>query len=165
MNFQFLRPIAAAISIFSAGAVCCQTQSFGQADIPSTQGRSALPVRSGVVIDIQDVAIEVPASQESRVFGGILGGLVGAAAANGQPWQVQGAAGTGGAFVGTQIAQHLSEERRDASQVVVQMTDGQAIAVVQEMNGTPLSVGDAVFVVGAQPAIRVVKAPAKVSVR
>lgn len=146
------------IAMFVVAPVVGFTQSFGQADIPASQGRSALPVKPGTVIDVQDTAIEIPASQESRMFGGVLGGLVGAAAANGQPWQWQGAAGAGGAFVGTQLAQHLSQERRGASQVIVQMGDGQAIAVVQEPNGEPLNVGDRVYVVGAPPAVRVIKA-------
>ena len=163
MSFRFsrqARSLTVIVAALAAGQdfAFCQTPSFGQADIPATQGRSALPVKSGVVIDIQDTAIEVPASQESRVLGGVLGGLVGAAAVSGQSWQWQGAAGTGGAIIGNQIAQRISQERRNASQVIVQMGDGQAIAVVQEMNGEQLNAGDRVFVVGTSPAVRVVKA-------
>ncbi|MBX9848778.1 MAG: hypothetical protein K2X64_05750, partial [Rhodocyclaceae bacterium] len=52
-----------------------QTGSFGQSDIPASQGRAALNVLTGKVVDIQAIAIEVPASNEAKNFGGLLGGL------------------------------------------------------------------------------------------
>lgn len=133
-------------------------QSFGQADIPSAQGRAALNVQGGQVIDVQATAIEVIASNETRGIGGVIGGLLGAAAGRKESWQGQAAIGSLGALFGAKIAEAATKEMRPAMQVVVRLDNGRVIAVVQEMNGAPVGVGDAVYVVGSYPAVRVVKA-------
>ena len=135
-----------------------QTGSFGQADIPASQGRASLNVLTGKVVDIQATAIEVPASNEARNLGALLGGLVGAAAGRDRGWEVQGSLGTIGAAVGAKVAGNSSREFRQATQIIVRLDSGQVIAVVQEMNGIPVGLGDAVYVVGSYPAVRVVRA-------
>ncbi|ABD71959.1 outer membrane lipoprotein (plasmid) [Rhodoferax ferrireducens T118] len=133
-------------------------QSWGQADIPSSQGRMAMNVMTGRVLDVQATDIEVVATNQNRAFGGLIGGLLGAAAARNGSWQGQAAVGSIGAFLGEKIANNSGTEMRPAMQVIVRLDSGQVIAVVQEMNGIPVGAGDAVFVVGSYPAVRVLRA-------
>lgn len=138
-------------------------QSWGQVDIPSSQGRAALNVQTGRVLDVQATAIEVVATNESRAFGGLIGGLLGAVAASNASWQGQAAVGSIGAFLGDKIVTSKMQEMRPAMQVIVRLESGLVIAVVQEMNGTPVGAGDAVYVVGSYPAVRVIRATSVVS--
>lgn len=147
--------VLALLGMLPGGA---NAQSFGQADIPSAQGRAALNVQMGMVIDVQATAIEVAVTNENRGIGGVIGGLLGAAAAHKESWQGQAAIGSLGALLGSKIAEAATKEMRPAMQVVVRLDNGRVIAVVQEMNGTPVGAGDVVYVVGAYPAVRVVKA-------
>ena len=135
--------------------------SFGANTVSSTQGRKPLAVKLGVVVAVDRTTIEVEASETATTAGSAIGGLLGAAfAANGgSNWQTQTAVAGITALLGNQVAKRVSQEAREAQQVIVQMANGEMIAVVQETDGTPLGMGDVVFVVGASPAVRVVKAP------
>jgi outer membrane lipoprotein SlyB len=116
-------------------------------------------VQTGKVLDIQETQIEVQASASSQAFGGVVGGLVGALVGSKESSNVgQSLAAAVGAFGGSQIAKHISQEMRWAQQVTVQLRNGNVVALVQEPNGSPLGVGDSVALVGSYPAVRVVKA-------
>lgn len=132
---------------------------WGQGSVPSQQGRAVLNVTQGVVIDVQATAIEVTAPTENRAVGGVLGGLIGAVVAGNSNtnWQGTSLASAVGALVGERVANSASKEMRDAMQVIVRLDNGNVVAVVQEMNGTHLGVGDSVCLVGSAPAVRVVK--------
>lgn len=151
-------------AVFGLLPGAAHAQSFGQMEVPSVQGRAALGVQFGIVLDLQATTIEVEAPNTNRAMGGVIGAALGAFAARDSSWQGQGLAGSVGAFLGDRIANTVSKERRPAAQVVVRLENGQMLAIVQE-NSVPLAVGDPVYLVGQYPAVRVVKAQAVAQMR
>lgn len=127
------------------------SSSFGAAELPSSQARTALPVVTGKVIDIKSITIDVAARTETRALGAGLGALAGGYAARHDHGAVQGAAAMLLAFAGDKLAQRVSAEQRPAQEVIVLFPNGTAISVVQE-NDAPLAVGDAVYLLGTSPA-------------
>ena len=147
-------------AVFAAVSLASQAQSFGQLDVPSVQGRADLSTRQGVVIDIQTVVIEVQASPQARSIGALVGTLLGAALTRSQSsdWSVNAAGGAVGGVIGERIAANAVTERREAMQIVVMTEDKRLVTIVQEMKGATLQAGQRVFLVGSQPAVRVVPA-------
>jgi outer membrane lipoprotein SlyB len=134
-------------------------QSYGQMNVPSGQARADLNTRQGVVVDMQVTQIEVQASQQARGTGAVIGALIGAALPRNSNWGVRGVAGALGGLAGGRAANAMGHEMRDAMQVVVMLPNQQLVTIVQEMPNTNLQVGDKVFLIGAYPATRVVRAP------
>ena len=120
-------------------------QGYGQAEAPAVQARAPLPVKTGKVLDVQTVRIQVPAKESTSNLGGIIGAAAGAFLAKDGTWQSQALAGTIGAAVGSKVGQSASQETREAVQVIVKLDDGQALAIIQEQEGEPLKPGQAVF--------------------
>lgn len=135
-----------------------QSRTFGALEVPSQQGRQPLPVRGGLVLDVTAVQIEVAPASSDRVFGGIIGAALGTVAARNGSYSAKALAGAIGAFAGDKIATNASSEMRKAMQVVVKLTTGEIIAIVQEENGAPLAVGNLVYVIGQGVATRAIRA-------
>lgn len=132
-------------------------QSFGQSSVPTAQARTPLNVQTGRIIDIQRIQIEVPATATSNVLGGAIGAAGGAYAGRNSGWQAQSVLGLIGAAVGRQVADSVSREMRDAEQIIVSFSAGQATAYIQE-SSDGLYVGQNVYVIGQYPAVRVMPA-------
>lgn len=147
-----------ALCVLALLSGCAAQPSFGQHEIPEAQARSALAVQHGYVLDVQATTIEVDAPGQSRAVGGVIGATAGAFIARDSGFSGQALAGSLGGFLGDRLATTLSKEKRSASQVVVKLDNGQSLAIVQENQGTPLRVGESIYLVGSYPAVRVVRA-------
>jgi outer membrane lipoprotein SlyB len=154
-----LKPLLIAAAIAAALTQAAYAQSYGAMDAPASQARTALAVKTGTVIDIQDVNIDIAANPNTNIFGGVIGATAGAVIGRDSGWAGQALAGTVGAALGAKAAERLSAERRSAQQVIVQLDQqGDAIAVIQEPGATPLAVGQKVYLVGAGNNLRAVPA-------
>ena len=146
----------AAAAIFST--TCAMAQGYGAGDAPASQARTALPVKSGKVLDVQEVHIDIPAGPNSGLLGGAIGAAAGALLGKDGGWQGQALAGTLGAAAGAKAGQMLSAEKRPAQQVIVQPDNGEPVAIIQEAGAAPLAVGQRVYLVGNGQALRAVPA-------
>lgn len=145
--------LAALFAIAQAGAA-----GLGSHDLPGEQARTDLKVRAGVVIDVQTVTLEIEATKNQRMAGGVVGALAGMAIGKqAGDWQTQGLAGGVGALAGDAIARTAGAESREALQVVVQLDSGGAVAIAQTMDN-PLAVGQRVFLIGEGKTVRAVPA-------
>jgi outer membrane lipoprotein SlyB len=153
-----LKPLLIAAAVAAALTQTAYAQSYGAMDAPASQARTALAVRTGTVVDIQDVNIDVPANPNTNIFGGVIGATAGAVVGRDAGWAGQALAGTVGAALGAKAAERLSAEKRAAQQVIVQPEQGDAIAVIQEPGATPLAVGQKVYLVGSGNNLRAVPA-------
>lgn len=145
-------------AILAAYSLTGSAQGYGQSDAPASQARAPLQVKTGKVLDLQTVRIDVPPTNTAGTLGGVIGAAAGAFMARDGSWQSQALAGTIGAAVGNKVANTASAESREAVQVIVKLDDGQALAIIQEPNGAPLQVGQSVYVIGQHPAVRVMAA-------
>lgn len=153
--------IASVLASFAAPQAMAQSY-YGQMSVPGTQARADLNTRTGVVLDIQQTTIDVPASTASRTTGTIVGGLLGAVAGRNAGWQGQAAAASIGGLLGERVGNHVGTEQREATQVVIMLPNKQLITIVQEMPELNIKTGDTVFLIGQYPAVRVVRAPSGV---
>lgn len=143
------------VALFTLVPSFSQAQSQGQIDVPVVAARTPQNVKTGKVLDIQYVQIEVPANNTTVAVGAAIGATGGAYAASKQSWQGQALMGVIGGAIGKQVAQSLSHEMRDAQQIIVQFDNGTAQAFVQEPNGPAIEVGQSVYVIGQGSAVRV----------
>jgi outer membrane lipoprotein SlyB len=134
---------------------------WGGSSIPSNQARAKLQVKKGVVVDVQATEIEVTSSTAGRGTGALIGGLVGMVVAtnSGSNGLGQALGGVVGGLLGERTANAAGKEMRQATQIIVQLDNGEVTTIVQEAGVSPFAVGDNVYLVGsADSATRVVKA-------
>jgi outer membrane lipoprotein SlyB len=143
---------------FALTAGTALAQSYGAMDAPATQARTALTVKPGRVIDVQNVQLDVAPNPSHQALGGILGASAGAFLAREAGWQGQFLGGAVGAAAGAAAGNAMSADKRNAQQVIVQPEQGDAIAVIQEPGSAPLVVGQKVYLVGSGNNVRVVPA-------
>lgn len=121
---------------------------------------ASVPVRAGVVVDIQSVSVDSkPASDTAQVVGGVLGGLAGVWLAKDSNWGTQAVAGTAGAALGSQAAKVLSKTSDKIQRVTLKLDDGGFLTADQPADAPQLLMGQRVLVVGQEPSIQLRPAP------
>jgi outer membrane lipoprotein SlyB len=141
-----------------------QASDFGAHDVPQQSARSVGSVRAGRVVQVQPATIKVPVKSEDRAAAAAIGGLVAAGLTRNANTYTRGAAAAFGAWGGDSLAQRMTADR-PAIELIVQIEGGSLVAITQEIDGTSLGAGDAVYVVGHGPMTRVlpVMVPARSS--
>lgn len=125
-----------------------QPYSYGSGSYESRDARTVQSAKVGRVLDIRSVEIEAQASDSSRNIGRSIGAIVGAVGGNKLTQNNPTLWGLGfgalGGLLGDGIAQKVAGGTRAALEVTVEMKDGQTLVVVQQDDGSPLSIGDRV---------------------
>jgi len=126
------------------------------------EARRYQSVKAGVIEDIREVVIttESPnAGYAGGALGAILGAVIGNTAGQGKGRMVASAiGGTLGAVAGKVAGDYAGREVKRSAEIIVTMTNGNVISVVQELDSetAQLRLGDRVRLIEGQ-AVRVVK--------
>jgi len=145
------------LAVSVGGASFAQSQ-YGSGDYSAGESRRAVPVATGVVLQVRDVSINVEASGEKKALGGVAGGAVCSllTARSSLDWSARASLGALCAVGAAQMTNKVGAERRTSTEVIVQMRDGRVLAVTQEA-GEPLLAGDRIMLLSGGSADRVVK--------
>lgn len=119
-------------------------------------------VQLGVVEDIRMVVVTRESRSAGYVGGGvgaIVGGIIGNTAGNGKGRMVAAAVGgTIGGIAGKMAGDYVGREEKRSAEIIVSMSNGNAVSVVQELDPDTMNLrpGDRVRLIEGQ-AVRVVK--------
>ena len=169
MNQNFFKSLESAIVlvVFLLGALAFN-QAFafdgdlGGNEYRAQEARRYQRVQIGTIEDIRVVRITRETSTGNYIgaaAGAILGGVIGNQVGNGRGRMVATAiGGTMGGLAGKVVGDYAGREIKQAAEIIVSMNNGNAISIVQEMDGATaqLRPGDRVRLIEGQ-AVRVVK--------
>lgn len=166
---SFIKSLKASVFLiaFLIGAMSFNQAFAWQGDLGGDQyraqeARNYQRVQTGTVVDIRMVQITRESSSGNYIgaaAGAILGGAVGNQVGNGRGRMVATAiGGTLGGLVGNHAGEYVGREIKQAAEITVSMSNGNAVAIVQELDGATaqLRPGDRVRLIEGQ-AVRVVK--------
>ena len=130
--------------------------------VPAAEARRALNVKTGVVVDVTAVQVADGGQiGQNRATASAVGGLAGLAAGRGLKANRAGTliAGLLGAAAADSAARRAGPAVRAGEEIVVRLSTGKDVAVVQEIepNVPPLAIGESVFVVAGPATTRVVR--------
>lgn len=128
-------------------------------NVPETEARRALAPSTGVVVDASTVEIAVEASRDARVRGAVIGGGIAALLAQkgGRSITKTSVLAAIGAGIGESVAVAAAGRQARAQQLIVRLSNGKHVAVVQEISVRPLAIGEAVIVIVGPKTTRVAR--------
>ena len=137
-------PLFVAAAMVAALVSGCTFPSRGTVYDQSRLGR-AMHLNTGDVIAVRDVVISGQTGPVGITGGGLVGHALGSTAGKGTGRAI---AGAGGAVAGAILGGAVEEvaTRRKAQEVTVKLSNGETIAVVQEIKDGPFFVGEHVQV-------------------
>lgn len=138
-----------------------QVGAMSGTNVPVAEARKAMAPVMGVVVEALPVTLaDASEAARQRANGNAFGALLGYAAAAGLKSSKVGllAGVLAGTTVGDAVARQAGPTLRPAEQLVVRLTTGKQVAVVQELDiASPLRIGEAVVVVYGPQTTRVVR--------
>ncbi len=134
-------------------------QTLSGSSVGTYEARQAAAAQEGVVIDAMEAVIERAASSEARGTGAAIGGTLGAVigqSGSRPTWQKSTGLALLGTLAGQAVAAQTTAERLRAQQLMVRLSNGQIVAVVQQVENFILQRGDTVYVITGAQSVRVV---------
>lgn len=155
---RFFAPHKLSALVLLASAVWLGGCASSSPDVISRQqAQRAQTVQSGVIESIRPVTIEGSQSGVGAVTGAVVGGVAGSGAGGHRTGAVVGVLGAVlGGVAGNAIEKASTSEK--AVEIVILLSNGQRMAVVQGEGAQGLVVGDAINLIGSPGSYRVVRA-------
>ena len=141
--------ITGAFSTIIFTLLCGCASGGGYETVPRSSAGTTQTIDQGTVVATREVRIEGESSQLGLYGGGIMGSAVGSTVGSGDGQVLASAGGAVvGAVVGKQVEKAMTS--RIAQEITIEMDDGSAVVVVQELQEPRFNAGERVSVLEAR---------------